>query len=460
MKHSGTAPRRVSLHGQWSSRLAFILAASGSAVGLGNIWKFPYVTGQNGGGAFVLVYLLCIALIGIPIMIAEIMLGRRGRQSPMNTMATLAREEGASRIWRWLGGMGIVAGVMILSFYSVIGGWTLAYALKAVANDFAGGDGAAMSALFGAFISSWESLLLWHTLFMVMTMLVVARGVRGGLERATTLMMPGLLMIILLLLGYAIAEGDFPRAVAYLFNPDFSKVTTDTVVVAMGQAFFTLSLGMGAIMMYGSYLPDRVSIGRSAIIVAAADTAVALLAGLAIFPIVFGFGLASGSGPGLIFETLPIAFGRMPGGVFIGALFFIMLVLAAWTSAISIIEPAVAYLVENRGLSRAAAAAVAGIATWTLGIGTVLSFNLWAELTLLGKTFFDWMDYLTANIMLPLGGLLIAVFAAWVMKREHALDELRMRDGPAFELWHVLVRFVAPLGVLLVFLSALGIIRA
>ncbi|MGF1643816.1 MAG: sodium-dependent transporter [Thiotrichales bacterium] len=460
MKHSDSSPRRISLHGQWSSRLAFILAASGSAIGLGNIWKFPYVTGQNGGGAFVLLYLLCIALIGLPIMIAEIMLGRRGRQSPMNTMATLAREEGAPRIWRWLGGMGIAAGVMILSFYSVIGGWTVAYAVKAAANDFAGGDGASMSALFAAFVGSWERLLLWHTLFMVMTMLVVARGVRGGLERATTLMMPGLLLIMVLLLGYAIAEGDFPRALNYLFNPDFSKLTADSVVVAMGQAFFTLSLGMGAIMMYGSYLPDRVSIARSAVVVALADTAVAILAGLVVFPIVFGFGLATGAGPGLIFETLPIAFGRMPGGAVIGALFFVMLILAAWTSAISIIEPAVAYLVENRGLSRAGAATVAGMVTWALGIGTVLSFNHWAELKLLGKTFFDWMDYLTANVMLPLGGMLIAVFAAWVMKREHALGELQMADGPAFEIWHVLVRFVAPLGVLLVFLSALGIIRA
>ncbi len=460
MAPHAAAPRRKSLHGQWSGRLAFVLAAAGSAIGLGNVWKFPYITGENGGGAFVLVYLACIVLIGLPILIAEIMLGRRGRQSPINAIATLAQEEGARGIWRWMGAMGIVAGFLILSYYSVIGGWTIAYAVKAVTGEFAGRDGPAIVGSFREFVGRWENLLLWHTLFMVMTMLVVARGVRGGLERASTIMMPGLAMIVLLLVGFAMAEGDFARGVSYLFSPDFSKLSANAVLVAMGHAFFTLSLGMGAIMMYGSYLPDRVSITQSAIVVAGADTLIALLAGLAIFPIVFGYGLEPGAGPGLVFQTLPIAFGRMPGGTLVGALFFGMLILAAWTSAISIIEPTVAWLVENRGFSRGAAAVIAGVTTWAVGLGTVFSFNLWSELKLFDKTFFDLIDYLTANIMLPLGGMTIALFAAWAMRRESAVDELRIGDGALFELWHFLVRFVAPAGVLLVFLSALGVIRA
>lgn len=449
---------RNSIHGQWSGRLAFVLAATGSAVGLGNIWKFPYIAGENGGGAFVLVYLICIGMIGIPIMMAEIMLGRRGRRSPINTMAMLAKEEGVSRAWTLLGWMGVLAGFLILSYYSVIAGWALSYIWHGASGQFAGADAVQIKHIFDGLVGDWEKLLGWHTLFMVMTMLVVARGVRGGLERAVTILMPGLLLILVLLVGYAIANGDFARGLEFLFTPDFSKLSGESILIAMGHAFFTLSLGMGAIMVYGSYLPEKISIARTTFMVAGADTLVALLAGMAIFPIVFANGLEPGAGPGLIFQTLPLAFGQMPGGIIIGTLFFIMLVFAAWSSAISLIEPAVAWLVENAGMSRGRAAVVAGIATWLTGIGTVLSFNLWSEAKWQGKTFFDLLDYLTANIMLPLGGVLIAIFAAWIMRRTSTRDELEMGDGPGFELWHFLVRFVAPLAVVVVFLSATGII--
>jgi NSS family neurotransmitter:Na+ symporter len=285
------AERRSSIHGQWSSKFAFILAATGSAVGLGNIWKFPYITGDNGGGAFVMVYLLCILVIGIPIMMAEVMLGRRGRQSPINTMTTLAREAGASPYWRWIGWMGVVAGFLILSYYSVIAGWALAYVFRAASGAFNGVGSEEVQRMFSRLVSDPERLLAWHTIFMLMTTLVVARGVRGGLEKAVRILMPALFLILVILVGYAMNTGHFEQGLNYLFTPDFSRLSTDGVLIAMGHAFFTLSLGMGAIMVYGSYLPEKASIAGTTLTIALLDTLVAVLAALAIFPIVFANGL-------------------------------------------------------------------------------------------------------------------------------------------------------------------------
>jgi NSS family neurotransmitter:Na+ symporter len=451
--------KRQSIHGQWSSRMAFILAATGSAVGLGNIWKFPYITGENGGGAFVIVYLICIAAVGIPVMMAEILLGRRGRQSPINTMRTLADEEGKPHIWRYLGWMGVVAGFLILSYYSVIAGWALAYVFRSASGMFEGATPDGVESIFVNLISSPESLLAWHTLFMVMTMIVVSRGVQSGLEKAVRYLMPMLLGILVLLVGYAMAEGEFMMGLHFLFDADFSKLNREAVLTAVGHSFFTLSLGMGAIMVYGSYLPKKTSITKTAVIVGIADTAVALMAGMAIFPIVFANGLEPGAGPGLIFQTLPIAFGNMPGGLFFGTLFFVLLVFAAWSSSISLIEPAVAWLVENRGHTRIYAAVVCGILTWFVGLLTVISFNIGSDITLWGKTPFDLLDYLTSNIMLPLGGLLIAVFTGWLMSKSSVEDELALGHRSLFEFWYkVLIRYVAPLGVIIVFLHATGII--
>ena len=457
--------KRKSIHGSWSGRLAFVLAATGSAVGLGNIWKFPYIAGENGGGAFVLVYLACIAVIGIPIMMAEVMLGRRGRQSPMNTMRSLAKEAGAHPGWRWLGWAGMLAGFLILSYYSVIAGWALAYVFRAAAGTFTGATAEGIASIFEQLTGDPERLLAWHTLFMVMTMIVVARGVRSGLEQAVRFLVPALFVLLILLDGYALASGAFDQGLAFLFTPDFSKITANGVLIAMGHAFFTLSLGMGAIMVYGSYLPERASIARTSITIAFLDTLVALMAGMAIFPIVFINGLEPGAGPGLIFQTLPIAFGHMPGGVLFGTLFFVLLVFAAWTSAISLIEPAVAWLVENRGMTRIYASVYAGIATWAFGLLTVLSFNTWSGFQPLSfipifehSTIFDLLDYLTANIMLPLGGLFIALFSVWVMRRDDSVQELDMGDSSAYGLWYVLVRYVTPVAVLVVFLNVTGII--
>lgn len=451
---------RESVHGEWSGRWAFVLAAVGSAVGLGNIWKFPYITGENGGGAFVLIYLVCIAIIGIPIMMAEVMLGRRGRSTPINTMRHMAADAGASGAWKWLGWMGMLAGFLILSFYSVIAGWALSYVPSMGSGNFAGQDADYVSQQFANLLASPGELTFWHTLFVIMTMVVVARGVRGGLEKAVRFLIPGLFMLMLVLVGYAMSMGSFMEAMDFLFTPDFSKISGTGVLVAMGHAFFTLSLGMGAIMIYGSYLPSGTSIAKTSITIAFADTLVALLAGLAIFPIVFANGLEPGAGPGLIFETLPIAFAQMPGGTVVGTLFFILLVFAAWSSAISLIEPAVTWLVENKGMSRINACVWSGLATWALGLGTVLSFNYWAEIKwFFGKTFFDFLDFLTANIMLPLGGLLIAIFVGWVLPQKESRDELDMSEGcNKYRAWMFLVRYITPVAVIIVFLRAIGLI--
>ena len=449
--------KRTSLHGQWSSRWAFILAATGSAVGLGNIWKFPYITGENGGGAFVLVYLFCIAAIGIPIMMAEILIGRRGRRSPVNTMRVLAQEGNHHPAWQYVGWIGVLAGFLILSYYSVIAGWAMAYVFRAAGGMFNSATGEQIGEMFNSLISDPERLLAWHTVFIVMTMIVVSRGVQSGLEKAVRFLMPSLFVLLAMLVGYAMSTGSFAEGIAFLFTPDFSKLTSASVLIAMGHAFFTLSLGMGAIMVYGSYLPENTSITRTSIIIALADTMVALMAGMATFPIVFAYGLEPGSGPGLIFQTLPIAFGNMPGGVFFGTLFFVLLVFAAWTSAISLIEPAVAWLVENHGMSRVMAAVWAGLVTWLVGLGTVFSFNLWSENKLFGLTFFDLLDFATANIILPLGGLFIALFAAWVLSRKVTMEELGLQ-GAGYQLWYILVRFIAPLAVIIIFLNVIGIL--
>lgn len=445
-------------HPMWSSRLAFILAASGSAVGLGNIWKFPYITGENGGGAFVLVYLLCIALIGIPIMVAEVAIGRRGGSSPINSMRKLAARDGLSKRWVWLGGMGMIASFLILSFYSVIGGWALAYVGNSAGGLFVGANSESIGAMFGGLLSDPYTLLLWHSLFMVLVIMIVARGISSGMEKAINILMPLLFALILVMVGYAMSTDSFGQGFSFLFTPDFSKLTTEGVLTALGHAFFTLSLGMGVMMAYGSYLPKNVSIVKTAFTVSIVDTLVALLAGLAIFPLVFSNGMEPGAGPGLIFQTLPIAFGQMPGGVLFGTLFFVLLVVAAVTSAISLLEPVVEWFEEQKGIDRMKGALIGGCSIWALGVLTILSLNEWSGFHPLGmferfegKTIFDLLDYVTANLMMPLGGLFIALFMGWFMSKQAAENELSIGDGVAFKLFMFILRFVTPAAVLVVF---------
>lgn len=456
---------RTSIHGYWSSRFAFVLAAAGSAVGLGNIWKFPYMAGENGGGAFVILYLLCIAVFGIPVMMSEVLLGRRGRSSPVNTMTTLAAEEKRSRVWRLLGLMGMLAGFLILSYYSVIAGWALAYVVETVSGTFTGINAEQAGDVFNNLISNPKRLLFWHSLFIFLTMVIVVRGVNRGLETAVRILMPALFFLLVVMIGYAILNGNFLEAVKFLFTPDFSKISPEIVLKAMGQAFFSLSLGMGAIMMYGSYLPEDASIATTSIQVAFADTLVAILAGLAIFPIVFANGLEVGQGPGLVFNTLPLAFGQMTGGLIFGALFFVLLVFAAWTSAISLIEPAVAWLIEKFSITRFTSSIVCGLVAWLIGLGTVFSFNSWNKIEIFdgtfleGKSFFDLLDYVTSNIMLPLGGLLICIFTAWLMTEKSRREELKIKHEGLYKLWRFLARYITPIGVMLIFLHVLGVLE-
>jgi NSS family neurotransmitter:Na+ symporter len=450
---------RESKHGEWSGRWAFILAATGSAVGLGNIWKFPYIAGENGGGAFVLIYLACILVIGIPVFMGETLIGRRGRLSPDQSVRVLAEEAGAPRLWQWGGFMGILAAFFILSFYVVIAGWSLSYIITTASGTFKDATPEQVGAVFDDLLSSPRKVITWGTIVLVITMLAVAQGVKKGLERTVTYLMPGMFIILLILLGYSMSNGAFLEGLKFLFKPDFSKITGTGVLVALGHAFFTLSLGSGAMIAYGSYLRKDISIHKTCLLIAAADTVVALMAGLVIFPIVFQFGLDPGEGPPLIFVTLPIAFGQMPFGTIVGTLFFVMLAFAAFTSSIALLEPPIVWLMEKSNLTRGRATLVMGTSIWILSLGTALSFNRIAEVYLVGeKNFFDSIDHLASNIMMPLGGLFVALFTGWVMKTTATQDELDMGDGPAFNYWRFVLRYVAPVLIMLVFLNVIGVI--
>ncbi len=462
LNNQASKEKRASLHGNWSSKMAFILAVTGSAVGLGNIWKFPYVAGQNGGGAFVLVYLFCVIIIGMPVMMSEILIGRRGRRNPVAAMDLLSKEEKSSSKWRWVGIMGVLGGVLILSYYSVIAGWTLGYALKSITGVFVNASPQVVSSEFSNFVGNWKVIGFYHTLFMALTIFFVARGVEKGLERAVKIMVPVLLILMLVLLGYAIKSGFFGQGLHFMFSvPDSCialsqecPLTWNSVLVALGQAFFTLSIGMGAVMAYGAYLPEETSIIGASAAVVTADTGIAILAGLAIFPLVFANGLDPADGPGLVFQTLPLAFGQMSDGVFFSTIFFILLSFAAWTSAIALIEPAVAWVIEQFDKTRTQASLIIGILIWILGFGSVLSFNLLKNIMFLAGTFFDNVDYLTSNIILPFVGLLITIFAGWIMSSESSIDELD-NSGFIYKSWRLLARYIAPIGIILVLINAI-----
>jgi len=445
-----------SRHGMWSGRWLFVLAAAGSAVGLGNIWKFPYIAGEYGGGAFVLVYLACVLLIGVPIMMAEVLMGRQGRESPINTMRSLTSQFGGRKIWIAIGWMGVCAGFLILSYYAVIAGWAVYYVWRLASGEFNGATADFAANSFDAFLADPWQLLLWQTLFMILTVYIVGRGVIKGLETAIRWFMPLLFVLLIVLLGYSAQSGGFDEAVNFMFRLNWSSLTSESVLIAMGQAFFTLSLGMGTMMAYGAYVPNETSIGSTVVTIAMLDTAVAIAAGLAIFPIVFANGLEPGQGPGLMFVTVPLAFGQLPGGALFGGLFFLLVSFAAITSAISLTEPALAYLVEEYNAKRKRVAISLGVICWLLGIGTVLSFNLWSDVHLLGdRTFFDLVDHISQNILLPLGGLLISIFAAYVLPKTVVAEQIGISSGFGRALWVLLVGGIAPLAVLLVFANAL-----
>jgi NSS family neurotransmitter:Na+ symporter len=449
-------------HEQWSSRIVFLLSAIGAAVGLGNIWKFPYMMGANGGSAFVLVYLLVIIFIAIPILVAEIMLGRRGRQSPPNSVAIIAREEGRSRAWSVVGWLGVVSAYLIMTYYSVIAGWVMSYIVRTGAGNFSGQDADAVAAEYSSLLADPWQLTFWHAVFMVLTLVILVRGLRAGIETAMKMMMPALFVILLAMVGYAAAEGDMKAGLHFMFDFDFSAINGKVVLMAIGHAFFSIGVAMGLMMGFGAYLGKDISIGRSALIIASVDTLVALLAGIAIFPLVFANGLDPAQGPGLIFVTLPIAFGNMTGGLVFGTLFFILLFFAALTSSIGSLEPPVAWVEERFGVKRATAASWVCASAFLLGMGSVFSFNLLSGFYPLGfierfaeSGIFSLVDYLTANIMMPLGGLLLAVFVGWKVAPAAVAEHVDMKNQTIFRVWFWLLRYLVPVSIAGIFISNL-----
>ncbi|ACY16646.1 sodium-dependent transporter [Haliangium ochraceum] len=449
--------------GQWGSRLGFILAAAGSAVGLGNIWKFPYITGENGGGFFVLIYLVCIALVGLPIMSAEILVGRAAQRSPVQAYQALSGDKVA---WSIVGWMGVLTGFVILSYYSVVAGWAIEYVRLAVGDSFAsafasGADPAATSeaigGVFSALYGDFETNLLWHAVFMVVTVGIVLGGVQKGIETGARILMPTLFAIMLGLLLYGATTDGFGQGVDFVFGLHADKLTPGGVLEALGHSFFSLSLGMGALITYGSYLRRDDDMVAASGAISLLDTIVALMACMIMFPLVFSVGGTPSAGPGLVFVSMPIAFGQMPGGYFIGIAFFVLLVFAALTSAISLLEVVVATIIDKFGVARTKATAIVGLVIFCFGVPSAKS-----DLMVPGLewNFFDTMDKLASNILLPLGGLLIAIFVGWVMPAERVREEFMAgsRWGSLFAPWFFLVRFVAPVAIGLVFLHALGLL--
>jgi NSS family neurotransmitter:Na+ symporter len=437
----------------WSGRIGFILATIGSAVGIGSIWKFPYEVGANGGGVFLLFYLAGLVLVVVPLMLAEFALGRAGRGDAVSSIAALARESGAGRRWAWAGGLGVLTGFLILSFYSVIGGWTIGYAADTLAGGLPGADPQAVRERFETFLASPWRLAGWHALFMGLTAFIVARGVSGGIETAVKVLMPLLVVLMLLLAGYAIVEGDLRSTLTFMFRIDPAFLNAATALDALGLGFFSIGVGLGLMITYAAYSGAGISLREVAFASVIADTLISFLAGFAVFPIVFAHGLDPASGPGLVFVTLPLAFARMPFGTFAAEAFFVLLFVAALASAISLLELVVAWLVRVAGWSRARSAMVAAAACFLAGLASVLSFNAWSGWHPLAgvagfesATFFDLLDWVTSNLMLPVGGLAIALFAGWAAPVGLLAQTLRLGTFGAGALRFVL-RWVAPLGI-------------
>ncbi len=441
----------------FTSRFGIICAAAGSAIGLGNIWRFPYVAGESGGGAFLLIYLLFILLLGIPVMLSEFIIGRRGQRNALGSFKRLA--PGTS--WHLVGVMGIVAAFMILAFYSTIAGWTLEYIVKAVSNAFAGKTTGEIEGMFDAFHTQALRPILWQLLFMVMTLWIIMSGVRKGIERYAKVLMPFLVLLLIIMAIRSITLPGSAEGLKFLFKPDFSAINASVLLAALGQAFFSLSIGMGALITYGSYIQKKNKLGNIAIEVSIADTLIAILAGIAIFPAVFAFGVDPAGGPGLIFNVLPGIFQQMPGGYFFAVVFFVLLAIAALTSSISILEVVVAYVTEELRMTRRKATIMAAMAAAFVGIFSTLSFGALSNYTISGLHFFDMLDFTASNLFLPLGGLLIVLFVGWYMKDMDVKDELSNKGMIKVRIFGVLMfllKFVAPIAIAIVLLNSLGII--
>ena len=435
----------------WQGNSTFILAAAGSAVGLGNIWKFPYMVGSNGGSAFVIIYLICIFAIGFPVMVSEILIGKYVRKSPINSLKKLSEEFKLNTNWKFLGILGALAGVTILSYYSVFAGMAFSYVFKIFPQSLE--NPSQYSSDYFLYLSSSPlNLVFWHTIFLFFTSIIVGLGVVRGIGRSVNVLMPFLFFFIILVSIYSSYIGDLEKTISFLFNPDFSVITPQIVISAMGQAFFSLSVGMGAIMAYGAYMPEKQMIGKTVLLIILLDTFVALAAGIAIFPIVFSnSSLQISAGPGLIFETLPVAFYSLPLGSIFSCIFFILITIAALSSSISLLEPFTAWIEETGKMNRISIVFFLSILIWILGLGSIFSFNIWSELKLFGLTFLGLLDYLTNNIMLPLGGFFVTVLIGWVLPKDFLKEHLKL-NKTFFNWFYFILRFIAPSSIILIFL--------
>ncbi|GIP39883.1 transporter [Paenibacillus sp. J31TS4] len=436
--------------GERFSSTGFIIAAIGSAVGLGNMWKFPYITGKYGGAAFFLVFIICLLLVGLPVLLAEMAIGRGGRGDAATSFRNLSR----NKVWSGFGFLSIVGSFMILSFYAVVAGWTLKYGLQSFTGSlYANPD---YAAVFGAYAGSLQPIA-WQALVLLLTGWVVARGVSGGIESFNKVLIPGLLILLIILMIRGLTLPGAGAGVSFFLEPDFSKLTPTSILVALGHAFFSLSLGMGTMLTYGAYVDRRQSLGSATLAIGAGDLLYALLAGLIIFPTSFAFGLEPAQGPGLIFAVLPAAFASMPLGAFFGGLFFLLLAIAAITSTVSLLEVSVAYSMRRWSFSRPKATALTATACFLVGIPAALSVGgPLGDLVIGGRTYFDWLDFIASNIILPLGGLAVTLFVGYAWKRVG--DEVGL-SALWFRIWLILVRYVAPVLVVFVFLFSTGIFR-
>jgi len=440
--------------GFWKSRLGFIFAASGSAVGLGNVWKFPYIVGENGGGAFVLIYLLCIFVIGTPIMLAEFALGRKTNLNPVGAFKAIAPQ----KAFVGIGYMGVLAGFLILSFYGVVGGWTFAYVVKSITGSVLSfTTPKEAGTFFGNFIGSTGETLFYHALFMWVCIAIVLRGIHGGIEKACDILMPTLVFFLFLLMFRSLTLDGAMEGVTFYLSPDFSKINSNTILIALGQAFFSLSLGMGCMITYGSYLSDKENLTSSTFYVVMFDTMIALLVGMVIFPAVFAMGLEPTEGPSLVFSVLPTVFTNIPMGQIVSVLFFTLLGIAAITSGISLLEVVVAYFIDQRGWERKKTVIIVGFTIFAFGIPSGLSFGIMSDFKPMNMTFFDHVDNIASNYLLPLGGMLTAIFVGWIWGTQNASEEIEIQESasgfPWIQCWEFLIRFITPVAVGLVFLA-------
>lgn len=445
-------PRKTQKREHWATKFGFVLAATGSAVGLGNLWRFPYKAGEFGGGAFVLVYLAAVAVMGIPVLIAEFIIGRSTQKNPVGAFRALRDH----RFWPLVGWLGVLTGFVILSYYCVVGGWILKYIVFSLTSTFQAGTAVGR---FEGFLANPYEMVLWHGVFMGFTIFIVRGGISSGIEKWSKILMPAFFILLLVLMVNSLLSPGAGEGIRFLLQPDFSKLTREGILEALGSAFFSLSLGMGAMLTYGSYLDKDTNISVSSLEIAFLDTFCAIIAGLMIFPIVFTYKVDPQLGPGLFFVTLPEVFASMPGGRLAGIAFFILVAFAAITSAISLLEVVVSFVMDEFGWTRKKADYLLGFVIFLAGVPSALSFNVWKPFTAWGgKNIFDLLDSLASNFMLPIGGFFIAIFAGWVLTHGEKEAEIKRVENAFhfYDIWHVLIQYVTPVALLIVLLYTTG----